>query len=234
MNYRHRRNNVNARLKLYAKRKKNSGKNLAIWREKKKQNCQSNNPEGDIGISSEKKNEDLMNGRRIVDIRFFIKSLQELNAHSSLGCTFSDMDIVSEKRCGLRSGIKFKCKMCNFTKLVWTEKSPHDKMSINAAAVTGVIAIGAGHSNLEEFLSVIEIPTISINTFLKEYDIISKAWESTALKEMELAGIEEKEIAIRDGKVDADEVPCITVIADGSWAKRSYRSNYSSLSGVVS
>lgn len=36
------------------------------------------------------------------------------------------------------------------------------------------------------------------------------------------------------GNVDADGIPCITVVADGQWSKRSYRTKYDALSGVVS
>lgn len=63
---------------------------------------------------------------------------------------------------------------------------------------------------------------------------MSDAWEATALKEMEIAASEEKKLAIQRGDVDSEGIPLITVIVDGSWAKRSYRTNYASLSGTVS
>jgi len=46
-------------------------------------------------------------------------------------------------------------------------------------------------------------------------------------------GIEEKKLAIEDGNLNSDGVPMITVVADGSWCKRSYKTKYDSLSGVV-
>ncbi|CAH1377203.1 unnamed protein product [Tenebrio molitor] len=45
---------------------------------------------------------------------------------------------------------------------------------------------------------------------------------------------EEKQLAIERGDVDENGVPLLTVVADGSWAKRSYKCNYSSLSGMAS
>lgn len=36
------------------------------------------------------------------------------------------------------------------------------------------------------------------------------------------------------GNVDADGIPFITVVADGQWFKRSYRTKYDAFSGVVS
>ncbi|KAL4122943.1 hypothetical protein QTP88_015184 [Uroleucon formosanum] len=48
---------------------------------------------------------DEMSGRRVVDIFTFIRHIQnELCDHGPLfGCSFKDMDIVSEKRCRLQS-----------------------------------------------------------------------------------------------------------------------------------
>lgn len=38
--------------------------------------------------------------------------------------------------------------------------------------------------------------------------------------------------AIQDGLVDQNEIPCITVVADGCWSKRSYKTNYNALCGA--
>jgi len=57
---------------------------------------------------------------------------------------------------------------------------------------------------------------------------------NTAWSEMEKAGQEEKRIAIESGCVGSDGIPMITVVADGQWSKRSYRTKYDALSGVVS
>lgn len=48
------------------------------------------------------------------------------------------------------------------------------------------------------------------------------------------AAKEEARLAIEHGDVNKNGVPMITVVADGAWSKRSYRSNYNALSGVVS
>jgi hypothetical protein len=47
------------------------------------------------------------------------------------------------------------------------------------------------------------------------------------------AGREEAKIAIESGNVDENNVPLITVIADGAWCKRSYRTNYNAKSGAA-
>lgn len=146
------------------------------------------------------------------------------------------MEITSEQKRGLISGIKMKCKMCNFSKTVWTEciQNMTSGMDSNTAAVTGIMNIGGGYTNMEEFLSILDIPSMSMNTFIKVQDILSDGWEATALKEMECAALEEKNLAIQRGDTDSEGIPLLTVIVDGSWAKRSYKTNFASLSGVVS
>jgi hypothetical protein len=57
--------------------------------------------------------------------------------------------------------------------------------------------------------------------------------EKEALEEVLAAGAEERALAIDAGEVDKDGVPYITVAVDGSWSKRSYKSNYNALSGVA-
>ncbi|GBN56227.1 hypothetical protein AVEN_50923-1 [Araneus ventricosus] len=91
------------------------------------------------------------------------------------------------------------------------------------------MTIGGGYPNLEDILSDLDIPTMTSHTFQKENDRMA-AWEGKAAKEMHDAAMEEKRLAIEADEIDADEIPLLTVVADGSSAKRSYRKNYSSLS----
>ena len=173
-------------------------------------------------------------GKRIVDIDYFLNELKNLNKHGPFGCGISEMEVISERRRGLISELKMKCSMCNLTKIISTENMQKEEINSNAAAVAGIMKIGCGYSNMEEFLSTLNIPPMSENTFLKEQKTIQEAWETTAMKAMETAAAEEKDFAIERGDIDGNGVPFITVVVDGSWAKRSYRTNYSSLSGVVS
>lgn len=182
-----------------------------------------------------KENADKLFGRRIVDIFRFIEQLQLLNKDCKFGCSFGDMEAISETRKGLNSGIKFKCKMCNIEKVVWTDTTSNSTcLSVNTAAVTGTIGIGAGYSSLEEFLSALNIPCMSKNTYATEHRIISNAWEQCASTEMKRAIEKEKEMAVERGDIDAEGIPLLTVIVDGTWSKRSYKSNYTALSGAVS
>lgn len=62
---------------------------------------------------------------------------------------------------------------------------------------------------------------------------VSQSIEDTALEEIIKAGIEERRLAIECGNVDKDGVPMCTVIADGQWSKRSYKTKYNAFSGAV-
>ncbi|GFU18384.1 uncharacterized protein NPIL_268121, partial [Nephila pilipes] len=76
----------------------------------------------------------------------------------------------------------------------------------------------------------LDTPPLSSNMYQKEHDNIATAWEKVAENEMYCAATEEKHLAVQAGKVG---IPMLTVVVDGCWAKRSYRINYSSLSGAA-
>lgn len=93
--------------------------------------------------------------------------------------------------------------------------------------------IGIGHTQLSELSALIEVPSISSTSYLKNFSNISDVVQDTAIEEMIKAGDEERRIAIENGNVDENGVPMCTVIADGQWSKRSYKTKYNSFSGAV-
>ncbi|KAG8189246.1 hypothetical protein JTE90_013774 [Oedothorax gibbosus] len=95
------------------------------------------------------------------------------------------------------------------------------------------MSIGGGYSNLREMFSAMDLPTMSRSTYSNEHAKVCAAWEISALKSMEEAAAEEKRLAIERGDVDVEGVPYFAVVADGSWAKRSYKTNCSFLSGMA-
>lgn len=86
---------------------------------------------------------------------------------------------------------------------------------------------------MSEFVAALEIPTISNTTYLNVHSDLSNSIHNTAWDEIQKAGAEERELAIQAGDIDADGVPFCTVVADGQWSKRSYKTKYDALSGVV-
>lgn len=178
---------------------------------------------------------DYLEGRRIVDISFFFDQLKSLSNHApQFSCTLNNLSVKSEIVRGLCSGFMFVCNMCGYSKVVWTDPKCDTAMDINAAAVAGSISTGGGFTNLTKVLGAMNIRCMGHSTYEKYEGIISKGWEDSALEEMNLAAQEEASIARERNSVDTDGVPLLTVVADGSWSKRSYRCNFNSLSGVVS
>lgn len=97
-----------------------------------------------------------------------------------------------------------------------------------------LLFLGIGYTQVYEFLSGLQIPSISSNTYTHIETLLGAEISNTAWSEMEKAGQKEKRLAIESGCIGSDGIPMITVVADGQWSKRSYRTKYDALSGVVS
>ncbi|KAF2904432.1 hypothetical protein ILUMI_01741 [Ignelater luminosus] len=81
------------------------------------------------------------------------------------------------------------------------------------AAVIGCVSVGIGHIQLNEFCASLDMPE-----------------ENKKL--MKEAAAEEARLALERGDIDKNGTPVISVIVDGAWSKRSYRTNYNASSGV--
>lgn len=90
------------------------------------------------------------------------------------------------------------------------------------------------HAQLEEFGAVINMPVMSNNKYQLLHNEVASYMNEISWEEMEIAGKEEAKIAIQNNEVDSKGIPMIAVIADGAWSKRSYKTKYNALSGVVS
>ena len=171
-------------------------------------------------------------GRRIVNIDHFLKNIMSVAVHAPFDCTIADMYPISEIRQGFISIIKLKCRMCNMIKVVTTDEST-DNDNVNAHAVSGMLTTGGGHSQLQEICATLDMPCMDNRTWNKYHGIVSDNFHDVAWKLMSEAAVEEARIARAKGEVDKDGIPCITVVADAAWAKRSYKTKYDSLSGVA-
>jgi len=78
------------------------------------------------------------------------------------------------------------------------------------------------------------MPNMCNKLYQKLHEDAHKFTGETAWEAMSLAAEEEAKLAIENGDVREDGIPMITLIADGAWSKRNYKSNYNALSGVVS
>lgn len=173
-----------------------------------------------------------ISGRRIIDIAHFFSALKAVK-HDGFGCSFFDMNLVSERRKGFMSIFTVKCAVCNKSETISTENSENPRMNINLSAVSAIVSIGAGYSQLTEFSAALDIPSPSSATYAVYQDQICDIYNKAAIDAMKKAAEEEAKLAIELGEIDDEGCPNIAVVADGAWSKRSYRTNYNALSGVA-
>ncbi|XP_026724773.1 uncharacterized protein LOC113491807 [Trichoplusia ni] len=107
------------------------------------------------------------------------------------------------------------------------------RLDLNAAAVSGSIITGIGLSNLNEITASMDLPTMPFRLYSKKHDDISEMWKTAAEETMINAAKQEVEVAKSRGDVSTAGIAMIPVEADACWGKRSYKNNYSALSGVA-
>ncbi|KAF2896226.1 hypothetical protein ILUMI_09949 [Ignelater luminosus] len=116
-------------------------------------------------------------GNRIVDILYVLECLKRINLHGErFGCSINNLVFTLERRYGLRSELFFKCDMCNETFKLSTVDPNGTSMNLNTTAVAGCMSTGNGYSNIEELLSVMNIPPMSSSTYKEHHRIASAEW----------------------------------------------------------
>lgn len=170
----------------------------------------------------------------MVDIGFLCEQIFNYKNHDPFGCGLPDMVVVKQQQRGLATTYQLKCKMCGIVNNLETERKTTNMIPINDAVTLGAISIGIGYSQCEELFANLNVPFMAEGTFSSSFAKVSSTIHSTALTSMEEAAEEERQLAIDLGEVDNEGYPCITVVADGAWSKRSYGINYDAASGVVS
>jgi hypothetical protein len=173
-----------------------------------------------------------LTGRRIVDINHLFLTLKSIK-HQGFDCSFYDVDIINEKRYGLKSYFSYKCTICGLEGTFSSEPDT-DSSEINKSAVCGIIAMGAGFTQFSYLSAALDIPCMSSSKYFAVENQVLNNVKEVAINEMIDAGQEELRLALEAGEVDSNGVGMITVIVDGAWSKRSYKTNYNALSGVAS
>lgn len=173
-------------------------------------------------------------GRRIVNMSHFTKQILDFcHNHGPLECSAGSVILSGEKQNGVNSTFTFHCKMCNSNITIDGDNCDDDYLNLNLCAVAGTVATGCGNAQLNELLAAMNLPSLSEKLYQKNHLLISKHWERVALDNMTEAGKQDKEIAVAEGKITKDGYGVVDVIADGCWSKRSYKKNYSALSGAA-
>ncbi|CAG9768527.1 unnamed protein product [Ceutorhynchus assimilis] len=142
------------------------------------------------------------------------------------------MKLVREIRHGLHSTFILECKMCLCIRQITTDEKS-DTINSNSAMVLGAISTGIGYSQINELAASLNMPFMTSKTFNRYHESVGGYIRESLCTCMENAAAKEAELALEEGDVDENGIPCITVVTDGAWAKCSYNVNYDSMSGVA-
>ena len=175
----------------------------------------------------------LPEGRRIADLGFFFLEMHRTfdNHSNDDACKFRHWRLIDFYYSGLKTQMSFKCQNCNYKCSIWSEPKSDEILDINRAAVVGTIVVGIGHYQLEELFASMNMTCMVTNTYIKYREEVIVNFKDAAFKSMRKAGQEEVIEAFNRNDV-INGVACTDVVTDGSWAKRSYKHSYDSLSGV--
>ncbi|KAL4107804.1 hypothetical protein QTP88_018094 [Uroleucon formosanum] len=156
-------------------------------------------------INTNKSNTQMLTGRRIVNMSHIIEQIKKRHS-GPYGCSFIDIEYESEVNYGFLS-----------------EYIHHSEININNAAVNACQAI-----------VFLDLPALSSTGFLRVQTEVAEIVHATAWDEMKKAGEEERRLAIESGSLGVNGTSIITVVTDGQWFKRSYKTKYDVLSGAKS
>nr|XP_022903354.1 uncharacterized protein LOC111415749 isoform X2 [Onthophagus taurus] len=177
-------------------------------------------------------NNTMPTGRRIVDVGYIVKQLIDHKHVTLYNCTVANLQFVKENRDGFASVFLYECNMCKSQLEIYSE-NPFSQPNVNMAAVSGTIMSGNGFQQLSEIAASLNIPPISKRLYYKHQEDLHTVIGECTWSEIEKAGKEEVQLAKENGDIDKFGVPLLTVIVDGAWSKRSYKTNYNALSGVA-
>lgn len=188
----------------------------------------------DHNIDTYRVNAGSMPGKCIMDFSYVFKELHEKFDEHCRGveCCFRDLIFIGTRSHGLRNRLFFKCRMCNYEAAIWSEAPSEKSLNVNTGAVAGAILIGVGYTQMKENLAALDIKCMASKTYQVQHDIVAEGFAKAAEDSMNAAAAEERSLALQNNEI-INGIPYITVIGDGSWMKRSYRTGrYDSLSGV--
>lgn len=175
---------------------------------------------------------DMPEGRRIVDITYMWNEIHRIFDDHARGieCQFKDWKLINSRRRGLLTQLFFKCQMCHYEDNIWSEAVESKELNGNTATVVGTVTAGIGFYQLEELCAANNIPCMTEKTYIKHREKLVDDFRKTAMESMKEAAEIEKQLAMEKNET-INGIPYITVVADGSWMKRSYGNAYDSLSG---
>lgn len=143
------------------------------------------------------------------------------------------MIYTNETKRGLISKFHFACACCGQKKHLGSFPKDKHQANNNEAAVTGIISVGLGYYHLQEFFAHFNIPCMTYQTFYNIEKKLQGDWWKLA-KNLESDALnEEIQLAKAHNDIDSAGNAKIAVKVDGSWQKRSYGKNFTSLAGCA-
>ena len=149
----------------------------------------------------------------------------------------SPLNFLGEShRYGLASIIVCQCLKCStLFRITSCEMTSYSSIpshyAVNIGATLGQIATWRRADHLKEQLAYIQVPSLSIPTFINLERTMGTAFEEIVSKQLLTTGWMERELAIAQGDYH-NRVPAITVVIDAGWSKRSHKHSYNANSGI--
>lgn len=148
-------------------------------------------------------------------------------------CELGKIIFDKEIRRGLKSIFVFVCNNCQKTIRFNSCLVHEDTDDINLSAILAFTAVGLGYYHLQEALAHLNVPAMSYVTYHKLEENIQDHYFNLTKKLEAEALDEEIKISIERNEVDSAGNALIDVEFDGSWEKRSYTNNFTSLAGCA-
>ncbi|CAG2205332.1 unnamed protein product [Mytilus edulis] len=181
--------------------------------------------EDDINITPD--TDEWRKGRRVIELGVLADNLD----CKLCGLPLHLKHAVKINECGLGSILKIMCmnRNCNHLNNVPTGKRHGRIWDINSKVALAAIHIGLGEHQLNAFLSILNMPTVSHKMFDQRSKEVGEVLESLAEESMVEWTEKEKTLTKECG---GDE--SITVCVDAGWQKRGSGRAYDSLTGHCS
>jgi hypothetical protein len=181
----------------------------------------------------------------LIKLKLLGEHIKELTSHAAvcveaqrvaaLGKTPMNLLKVTKNQ-GLANFLSSICMGCHKTfqfctsPMLSTPNGQH--YEINVRGVWGTMSSGGGAAQLSEIMATMGVQPLSARAFTNIENGVGKWWEFLVNQQMLLAANEEKARAI-DRNDFHEEVPAISVVADGGWSKRTHKHSYNALGGVA-
>ena len=196
------------------------------------------NQDGEIpqqrSISSQKVQEIHMShcktitGYRVIDMEVLSSIIKDLGYPQCHQEKLAMTENIKQKK-GLSSMLVLNCS-CGYVREFYSSNVCGKGYDVNRRMVYVMRSIGQGHTGIEKFTTLMNMPRpMALTTYNKIVDKMAAAASDIANDTMTEATLAIHETNSKDDSIDSDEPVDIAVSVDGTWQRRGFSSN----NGVV-